>query len=56
MGFNLHLDSQRPARAPQLDALVNESNKMLNPVQERLNFQLSGWWFFHTRFNSESVK
>jgi transcriptional regulator with XRE-family HTH domain len=34
----------------------NESHKMLYPVQERLNFQLSGWRFdIHTRFKHGSV-
>jgi len=28
-----------------VDAVVNESHKTLYPVQERLNFQLSGWLF-----------
>ena len=36
--------------------MVNESHKMLCPVQERLNFQLRGWLFvFHTRFKPGSA-
>jgi hypothetical protein len=54
--LDLDLDSQRAARASQPNAGVNESNKALNQVQDGLNFQLSGWLFFHTRFNLESVK
>src|SRR5690348_6570700 len=54
--LDLHLHAQRTPGAPQADALVNKSRKMLYPVQERLNFQLSGWLFvFHTRFKPESV-
>ena len=56
MWLDLDLDSQRAARASQPNAGVNESNKALNQVQDGLNFQLSGWLFFHTRFNLESVK
>jgi hypothetical protein len=54
----LHRDPQRTARAQQPDALVNESHKMLNSIQDRLNLQLSGWPFvlYHTRFKPESVK
>jgi hypothetical protein len=56
VGLDLHLDPQRTARAAQADAVVNESHKMLYPVQERLNLQLSGWLLvFHTRFKPESV-
>jgi hypothetical protein len=51
VGVDLDLDSPRTARASQPDARVNESNKALNQVQESLNFQLSGWFFFHTRFS-----
>jgi hypothetical protein len=53
---DLHLHAQGTARASDTDALENESHKVLNPVQKRLNFQLGGWFFFHTRFNPESVK
>ena len=55
--FNPHLDPLRTPRAPQTNAAVNESNKALNSVQKRLNFQLSGWLvvFYHTRFYPESV-
>ena len=56
MGLDLHLAPQRTARAPQADAVVNESHKMLYLVQKGLNLELSGWLFFHTRFNPESVK
>jgi hypothetical protein len=57
MRLKLHLHSQGTAGTEQLDTLVNESHKMLNSVQERPNFHLSGWSFFvfHTRFNPESV-
>src|SRR5208283_4091148 len=56
MGLDLYLDPRRTARAPQANAVVYEANKVLYPVQEGLNFQLSGWFFvYHTRFNHESV-
>lgn len=46
---DLHLDPWVARSLSQSNALVNESNKMLNQVQQRLNFQLSGWCFlfFH---------
>jgi hypothetical protein len=55
--LNPHLDPLRATRTSQTNAAVNKSNKSLNPVQERLNFQLSGWLLivFHTRFNPESA-
>ena len=56
VGVNPHFDPPRSAHAPQANAVVNEADKTLYLVQEGLNLQLSGGLFFHTRFNTESVK
>ena len=48
--LDVRFDPQRSPRSAQADARINESNEALNPVQDRLNLQLSGWCFFHTRF------
>ena len=56
VGLNPHFDPLRTTRASQADAVVNKADKMLYLVQEGLNLQLSGGLFFHTRFNTESVK
>jgi hypothetical protein len=50
--LNLNFDAERTARTAHSDPLVNKSHEMLNPIQNGLNFQLSGWCFvFHTRFS-----
>jgi len=55
MGLHLHLDPWRHA-VHQPNAVVNESSKMLNPIQNRSNLQLSGWFgIFHTRFSTEAA-
>jgi hypothetical protein len=53
VGLDGHLQPKRTARTAQLDALVNEADKVLNPIQDGLNLHLRGWlWvrFLHTRF------
>src|SRR5206468_788286 len=44
MRLNAHVDLQTSSgRTTKLDLLVDETRKMLNPIQNRLNFQLHGW-------------
>src|SRR5204863_9374751 len=40
-----HFNAQAPPGTAQPHVLVNKAAKMLNAVQDRLNFQLHGWSF-----------
>src|SRR5437867_7962265 len=53
MGLQPHFNPRR-YQAAQANAAVNESNKMLNQIENPLHLQLSGWFaIFHTRFTTE---
>src|SRR5438477_7297881 len=44
--LKVHVDSQASlGRISKADLLVNKAREMLNPVQNRLNFQLHSWSF-----------
>ena len=54
-----HLEAQfAPGRA-QSDIVIHEADKMLNPVQNRFNFQLHGWslgFIYSIVFDTDRVK
>ena len=43
MRLNPHLEAQFAPGGVQANLLVNKTRKMLNPIQNRLNFQLHRW-------------